>query len=86
VGNVGAGPQRSFAAIGDTVNVAARLQTSAHAGHVLVSSTTEELLEGRAHLARAGTFRLKGKDEPVEAWELIDIGADGGASPTSDRG
>jgi adenylate cyclase len=73
VGNVGAGPQRSFAAIGDTVNVAARLQTSAHAGHVLVSSATERLLDGRADLAPAGALTLKGKEEPVEAWELIDV-------------
>jgi class 3 adenylate cyclase len=77
VGNVGAGQQRSFAAIGDTVNVAARLQTSAHAGHVLVSSATERLLEGRADLAPAGALTLKGKDEPVEAWELIAVRGDG---------
>ena len=83
VGNVGAGAQRSFAAIGDTVNVAARLQTTAHAGHVLVSTATEQLLEGRADLEPAGSLHLKGKDEPVEAWELIDIRNDGGpTSPT----
>jgi adenylate cyclase len=73
VGNVGAGQQRSFAAIGDTVNVAARLQTSAHAGHVLVSSATERLLVGRAELVPAGALTLRGKGEPVEAWELIDV-------------
>jgi class 3 adenylate cyclase len=43
---------------------------------VLVSSATERLLAGRAELVPAGALTLKGKDEPVEAWELIDVRGD----------
>ena len=46
IGNVGAGEQRSFAALGDTTNVAARLQAAARPGQVLAGAATVERLQG----------------------------------------
>jgi class 3 adenylate cyclase len=73
IGNVGAAGQRSFSAIGDTTNVAARLQSEARPGHVLMSSATRERI-GRGILVESlGHLTLKGKDEPVEVFELLEL-------------
>ena len=47
IGNVGAAEQRSFTAIGDTTNLAARLQASAEPGQVVIGSTTAAALDRR---------------------------------------
>jgi class 3 adenylate cyclase len=73
VGNIGAHDQRSLAAIGDTTNVAARLQSVAEAGHVLISEATRRELGVRAHVESRGALALKGRKEPVEAYELTDL-------------
>jgi class 3 adenylate cyclase len=71
IGNVGGGEQRSFSAIGDTTNVAARLQSEARPGHVLMSSATRERIELGIRVESLGRLTLKGKDEPVEVFELL---------------
>jgi adenylate cyclase len=48
VGNVGADLQRSFTVIGDTINLAARLQAAAPPGEVVIGPTTREGLGDRA--------------------------------------
>jgi len=73
VGNVGAEEQRSFAAIGDTTNLAARLQAAAEPGRVVVGGTTAAELTG-AILQPLGALDLKGKSEPVEAFLLVRLG------------
>jgi adenylate cyclase len=71
VGNVGTAEQRSFTAIGDTTNVAARLQTAAAPGRVVVGSLTAELLGDGAVLEPIGAVELKGKAEAVEAFGVV---------------
>ena len=70
LGDIGAAGRRSFASIGDTTNVAARLATVGEPGQVVVARTTWEAL-GAAHQGDAlGPTRVKGKQAPVEAWVL----------------
>ena len=71
VGNVGTAEQRSFAAIGDTTNTAARLQTAAVPGQVVLGATTAATLGDGAVLESLGTIEVKGKAEPVEAFVLV---------------
>jgi adenylate cyclase len=71
VGNVGAAGQQSFSAIGDTVNVAARLQTAADPGQVVVGGGTVAELGDAAVVESVGTLDLKGKAKPVEAFLLL---------------
>ena len=71
VGNVGTAEQRSFAAIGDTTNLASRLQTTAAPGQVVIGSATAEALGDRAVLEPLGTFEVKGRDELVEAFVVV---------------
>jgi len=71
VGNLGTDEVRSFSAIGDTVNLAARLQTWAEVGHVVVSAAAAERLASVATLRPVGALELKGKTQAVEAYELV---------------
>jgi adenylate cyclase len=73
IGNVGARSQRSFTAIGDTTNLAARLQTAAEPGQVVLGQTTWETIRDRAEAEPLGPLRLKGKSEPVEAFTLVSL-------------
>ncbi len=59
-----------YAAVGDTVNVAARLQTAAPVGGVLVGARTRALLGDDAPLAPTPQLRVKGKADPVAAYLL----------------
>jgi len=71
VGNVGTEEARSFTAIGDTTNVAARLQAVAEPGQVVVSAATSTALHDEYELDGLGPRDLKGKDGPVEAFVVL---------------
>ena len=70
VGNVGSEDLRNFSAIGDTTNVAARLEGAAPAGCVLIGARTYELLGAAAQVRAVAPLELKGKAEPVDAYVL----------------
>jgi class 3 adenylate cyclase len=70
VGNVGSAELRNFTAIGDTTNLAARLQTFATPGTVVLGERTRELLGDAADVRPLGAPNLKGKSVPVEIFEL----------------
>ena len=58
---------------GDAVNVAARLQTAAEPGEILVGETTATLVRDDVRLADRGPLNLKGKAEPVLARCLLEV-------------
>src|SRR3954451_11464365 len=68
VGNVGAGEVKDFTALGDVVNTAARLQSSADAGQVVMSERLFDRLSERPPDAGRTTLELKGKQEPERVW------------------
>jgi class 3 adenylate cyclase/tetratricopeptide (TPR) repeat protein len=70
VGNVGTDLKTDYTAIGDTTNLASRLQTLAQPGCILISDAMRRLVEGRFKLHKAGPFDVAGKSEPVEAFEV----------------
>src|SRR5262245_45320903 len=69
VGEVGAGSRVEYAAFGDTVNVAARLQSAADPGSVLVDEATHRAVEGLFEWGESRELELKGKGEPVAVWQ-----------------
>lgn len=75
VGNVGSEEFRNFVAHGDAVNLAARLQTGAQAGQVVVSASTFALIRDVARVRPLGRFNVKGKTEEVEAFVLESLSA-----------
>jgi adenylate cyclase len=67
VGNVGAGEVKDFTALGDVVNTAARLQSAAAAGQVVMSERLFGRLRSAHPEARPANLTLKGKREPEPA-------------------
>jgi class 3 adenylate cyclase/tetratricopeptide (TPR) repeat protein len=59
--------------IGDTVNVAARLEKAAGPGEVLCGRLTTELSEARVAFRSRQPILFKGKKEPVQVWEAVSI-------------
>jgi class 3 adenylate cyclase len=55
---------------GDTPNLAARLQTFAAPGSVVISASTRRLVGGLFELSDLGPQRLKGFPEPLGAWRV----------------
>ena len=66
-GRVGDG----YTVIGDPVNVAARLQAAAKPGTVIVGGVTHRLTRGAIEYVELPPLELKGKAEPVPAWEAV---------------
>ena len=76
---VGEGGAREEAVVGETPNLAARLQGIAPAGAVVVGEATRRLLGGLFALEDLGARVLKGIAEPVRAFRVV------GENPVEDR-
>ena len=57
--------------VGDVFNTAARLQTSAAPGEVVVSGAAEPMIRNRIELESLGAIPLKGKSKPVDAYRVL---------------
>lgn len=71
VGNIGSQQIMNFTAVGDTVNVAARLQGISRGGQILISETTHNLLDGQVNAQLVGSRNVKGRSEPVMIYEVM---------------
>ena len=70
----GSSGHRKHGVVGDTVNLAARLEAAAPAGSVLVGAATYDRLLPGAIAERLPPLQVKGKDEPVNAYLLLALG------------
>ncbi len=57
--------------MGDRVNTAARIQTAAEPGTVLVDDVTRQVTSGAIAYEDAGRHELKGKAEPLQLWRAV---------------
>jgi class 3 adenylate cyclase len=73
VGTVGNDLKMDYTAIGDTTNLAARLESLAQPGTILISDATSRLLRDAFTLQAVGPFTVKGKSEPVAAFEVLGL-------------
>jgi class 3 adenylate cyclase/tetratricopeptide (TPR) repeat protein len=95
VGRIGNDLRMDYTAVGDTTNLAARLQTLAPAGSILISEATHRLVAGYFDTRDCGELAVKGRSTPVRAFEVladraerrrIDVLADVGLTPLAGRG
>jgi class 3 adenylate cyclase len=71
IGNIGSDEFRNFTAIGDTVNLAARLeQEVAEAGQVVIGDTTHAAVKQLAIARPLDPIEVKGKRDPIACWVL----------------
>lgn len=70
VGSLGSDMHLEYLAVGDAVNLAARLQSAAQPGGVLISEGTAKLVKTAFELKSLGEITVKGKAEPVSVYEV----------------
>lgn len=66
--------------VGDVVNLAARLQSAAPSGEIMINEVMARLVRSHAALVPVPPITLKGKRDPVPAWRAAGL-ADPSASP-----
>ncbi|EQA38060.1 adenylate/guanylate cyclase catalytic domain protein [Leptospira inadai serovar Lyme str. 10] len=71
MGNFGSDIRMDYTIIGNTVNVAARLEQLARPGSILISVSTYELIKDEFRARSLGKVQIKGIHVPVEIFELI---------------
>jgi class 3 adenylate cyclase/predicted ATPase len=72
---IGVGAAQEQAVVGDTPNLAARLQALADAGTVVIASSTQSLTGGLFEYRDLGTVTLKGFTENVAVWQVLGASA-----------
>jgi tetratricopeptide (TPR) repeat protein len=90
VGTLGNDLRVEFKAVGDTVNLASRMEGLAEPGATYVSDDTFKLTEGLFRFEALGAKEIKGKEEPVNVFRVIapstrrtrfDVSAERGLTP-----
>src|SRR5512136_75517 len=72
VGSVGKDLKMDYTAVGDTVNLASRMQTMAEPGRILASADVHKLARDFFNFKARGKMSIKGKEEAVQAYELLE--------------
>lgn len=73
VGNIGCEFRMDYTAIGDTVNTAARLESNAKRGQILISEEVYEAVRDRVSVTPIGEIPLKGKSKGVFVYQLDEV-------------
>ncbi len=71
VGTIGNDLTMDYSAVGDTVNLAARMEQAAAPRTVCISENTERVIAEYFELRDLGALDLKGKAQPVQAFEVV---------------
>ena len=70
IGNVGTNELFNYTAIGDTVNIAQRLQTSAKPGQILIQKSTYEIVADQIIGSRLDAIFVKGREQSIDVYSL----------------
>lgn len=70
IGNIGAKFRMDYTAIGDTVNTAARLESNAKPGQILLSESVYDRVKDRVLVTPLGEIKVKGKTQGLAVYQL----------------
>ena len=70
-GNLGSSRRMDYSVIGDTVNIAARLEGVASAGEVIITQQTRDLIGDHFKLKELKPVKVKGKDKPLHIFSVL---------------
>ncbi len=70
IGNIGSTDRLDYTAIGDTVNLAARLESNAKPQQILISENTYERVKDLFEITPLEPIKVKGKEKPVQIYQV----------------
>ncbi len=73
VGNVGSPDRLDYSAMGDSVNIAKRLQEVAGASQILISEDTYRLVKDKVEVKQLGPIVVEGRSQQTQVYELLRV-------------
>lgn len=70
-GNIGSPRRLDYTVVGDTVNIASRLMSSAEGGEILISESTAADIGDAFNLQQLAALQLRGRSEPVRVFNVV---------------
>lgn len=71
-GNIGSPKRMDYTVIGDSVNIASRLESSAEPNQILIGEETYRRVKGKFKTKKVGSKTLRGKTESIMVYEVLD--------------
>jgi adenylate cyclase len=73
VGNIGTEEAMNYTVIGDVVNIAQRVESTAHPGQILITKNALSRVEGKVKIRALKPVQLKGKSLPIEIYDVSSV-------------
>jgi adenylate cyclase len=71
-GNVGSPKRMDYTVIGDSVNIASRLESGAQPNQIRIGEETFRVTKGKFKIHKIGSQALRGRSEPIIVYEVLD--------------